>query len=369
MLLALVSSHLIFTPKMSKNHSTCQTGQLAPRGLQNDGNYCYVNSVTQALLADPTLVRAIRALTPEARNAGPVTHATHKLVQQLSRPGSQPLLAGGYLEFIGCKYGQQHLREQQDAQLFMADLLYGLVEEAEGKPLSKTIKSSYVAQIQYDVSNQGTVSSNIQDSICFSLDLEMSKVTLDQMLGKFFRTQEINSNFSQTAYIKKLSKNIVLHMKCFNYDAVRGATKIKQHLEVPSKMQLKKEWLRTDDYTSEDLTYRLVAVVYHCGEKISSGHYTTVAFNMKFQKWFMFNDKTTYPLDPDNFNHYEGSRTPYLLVYRQVKCLGGINIPPINGKLFDRQVHNSRIMKLQDGIRDNDFPPMPTRKPKKKRRA
>ena len=367
---ACVYHHLMFTANMSREPSACHTGHLAPRGLQNDGNYCYVNSVAQALLGDPALVRAVKSLTPEARHAGPVTQATYKLVQQLSRPGSQPLLARGYLEFIGCKYGQQHLREQQDAHHFLSDLLYGLMEEAEGKQLSNAVKRGYFGQIIYEVSRKNNISSNLQDTIGFSLDVEISKVTtIDQLLVNFFRAEEISPNLFQKAYIKKLPETLILHMKFFKYDALRGAIKIGQHFEVPSKMQLKKEWIQNDSYTSEDLTYRLVAVVYHSGERISSGHYTTVGFNMKFHKWFSFNDNTAFPIDAENFKHFEGSRTPYLLVYRQVKWLADINIPPIKGNFSDRQVHNSRIMKVQDDIWNNMFPPMPKRKPKQKRRA
>ena len=59
-----------------------QTVSLLPRGLTNRSNYCYINSILQALLACPPFYNLLMAL-PHSKNSNKMRSSSTPLIDSM----------------------------------------------------------------------------------------------------------------------------------------------------------------------------------------------------------------------------------------------------------------------------------------------
>ena len=93
--------------------------------------------------------------------------------------------------------------------------------------------------------------------------------------------------------------------------------KIMDSLKIPTILEIN---LETCPNANSNVEYSLQAIVFHIGNNISSGHYTSCCRNQTDHQWRYFDDETVEIKHEQEVEYMlEGSRKqPYLLFYEDI---------------------------------------------------
>lgn len=108
--------------------------------------------------------------------------------------------------------------------------------------------------------------------------------------------------------IEKEPANLILVVKHFEFQRSSGERR-KLQREVHYD-----EYITLMTQSGAQFTYKLNALIVHCGKSIDCGHYYTLAVSKN--RWYKLNDSLVSAFD-GNINHLEAEHTPYILFYEQ----------------------------------------------------
>ena len=121
--------------------------------------------------------------------------------------------------------------------------------------------------------------------------------------------------------IETLPPILILHLKRFFYDDKKGGLrKVDKKVRFSTDLIIEQKWLSesAQNYTLDQRSYKLFAVVYHHGIKATGGHYTADVFHIGLRSWLHFDDESVLPIKLHDVLAHSSKRTPYLLYYRQL---------------------------------------------------
>lgn len=155
-----------------------------------------------------------------------------------------------------------------------------------------------------------------------------NEYTVQQLLNDYFVTEKLcdDNKYScekcktlcdgeRSLKIVEGPSNLILVIKHFKYDRkfhIRRKLMYKVHHNETVMLNVTNEKGEPYHYT-----YRLYAVIVHCGANIDSGHYYTFASDVN-GNWFKFNDSHISRSSLNELMHSTKLNTPYILFYELV---------------------------------------------------
>ncbi|XP_044760356.1 ubiquitin carboxyl-terminal hydrolase 10-like [Coccinella septempunctata] len=358
-----------------------KSANLQPRGLINRSNYCYINSILQALLACPPLCNLLIGLSKNLTENGhgakinkfeklPDSYLNRISKRNKKKQGSFDFSCGDSIEassiytILNDTRSDSFLVEgrQEDAEEFLGLLLNGLKDEMmniiescktenkiemnhdseDWKQMGPKNKRNITRKVQFDktpisdifggllcskIHKTGDESTeNIQPFLTLQLNIRTAK-TITEALEQLTIKNQLEGITSaktnqkvkawQQVLIEKLPAVLVLHLQCFRYNG-NGCTKIMKKVEFPIDLQVDSKILSGKPSSSSEKQYKLFAVVYHEGKEASKGHYVADAFHSGHHTWLRFDDAKVRSVSVESVLKPHGDRVPYLLFYKEV---------------------------------------------------
>jgi ubiquitin C-terminal hydrolase len=339
-------------------------------GLQNYGATCYINSLLQQLYMIPEFRNGIlnvpildhkELLTDLDQNP---LYQLQLVFTNLSYSIKQHHTPLHFIQSIKY-YNNQPINcsQQQDCEEFLnilVDRLEGVLKTiGKESVLDESIRgrlSSEVISLDKEYpyySEQETPSLNI------SIDIK-NKRTIEDALDLYVKGEIIEGydcekynkkiNIIKRNSIKKLSKNVIIHVKRFEFDYnTFEKVKLNDYFEFPQVIDFK-PWLRStilyqnrDDPNYKDIEidfnevndtegfrYQLSGVLVHLGTSADSGHYYSFIYDPLSEKWFEYNDSRIsefnisnlknecFGEDKDAIENSSRSQNAYLLFYSKI---------------------------------------------------
>jgi len=333
-----------------------------PRGLDNTGLMCFVNSSFQLLFASPPFVSFANFMklqyplfSPQQRKITPAWGALCNFLNDFrfsdcaTTDGSfSSLKALDMIEntsstdtrkldkVFGPFSSNRSPRQQEDSGEFLSyflnvlhDELLNLIklapipkdDEGPWKTEGTGRKNIVVTETQGEFSPLSDLFSSIVRSETLSfkksrsmntesnlvLPLPIINITkLEVALSKFVEEEQITDEISKKTSFMKFPMSLIIGLKRFSYNDY-GLIKLKHIVEYPEILSL------TTLNASEPKNYQLSAVVVHIGNSPTSGHY--VCYGRRFDgTWLLFDDSKVTPLPGDC--SYLGLQA-YLLLYNR----------------------------------------------------
>lgn len=205
-----------------------------------------------------------------------------------------------------------------------------LVQRAFGGRMSVTYKCLECSNVSSNIDNffdlQLSLPQNV-DNFVFSKN---TNCTTQSLLDSYFHTEKMIDD--DKYYCEKCGKccdgernihiengptNLIMVIKHFKYDRkfnIRRKLLQKIHHNETVTMQTKST---TNDQASLLLTYKLYAMVVHCGMSMDSGHYYTFGADPN-DNWFKFNDSFVSESSWNEIRNLNETNTPYILFYELV---------------------------------------------------
>lgn len=195
----------------------------------------------------------------------------------------------------------------------LADIFVGYVRSAVFKTTSKD-------------------SATVEPFFTLKLDIQSDKVStvreaLERMVSKEsvsgFTCSKTNAEMEVTKRmtLEQLPPVLILHLKCFVYDKDGGSQKLMKEVNFTIDLEITKDLLSPNvktKYLQHQKLYKLFAVVYHHGKKVTGGHYTTAVFHPAINKWVHYDDSNVKIVHVTQVLQFSAPRVPYLLYYRRV---------------------------------------------------
>ncbi|KAJ3021941.1 hypothetical protein HKX48_007414 [Thoreauomyces humboldtii] len=350
-----------------------------PRGLINNGNMCFMNAILQPLVHCPPFYNSLKELGRAfVHNFNAKSSLLGSMLMFLNEfhedePGQQLILPDGDDEnaFVP-EYVYDTLRElkhidsakgrQEDAEEFLGFILDGLHEEmlnlektsnvhagnggsheadswSEVGRNNKTLetRSTQVATSPISSIFMGKMRSMVRcpgrkDSVTFQpfqalqLDIAPEAVTTidDALLN--LTTAEILEGFTAPTkghkghatkqyFVENLPPILILHLKRFVYDNVKGALKLHKYVTYNNAIKVNPDIMSPAVRgASQYLEYRLFAVVYHHGRYAAGGHYTCDVLRQSGD-WLRMDDAHVTTTSPQDVLGEKDDRQAYMLFY------------------------------------------------------
>ncbi|CAD1479173.1 unnamed protein product, partial [Heterotrigona itama] len=358
-----------------------QTVSLLPRGLTNRSNYCYINSILQALLACPPFYNLLMAL-PHSKNSNKMRSSSTPLIDSMIKFVHEftPLSDGARLarKERANKRGEDTIVDiqcgvafepfyvytmlknmsaagvfsvegrQEDAEEFLSCLLNGINDEMlevmgpknKGSITRCTefgrtpLSDIFRGQLRSRVSRVGEQpTDNVQPFFTLQLDIEKAesvKGALEILVGKdqlegmtCSKTKQQIEAWKQVT-LEELPIILILHLKWFDYK-LDGCSKIVKSVEFPIDLKLDSKFLSPNaikKLNPKQKHYKLFAVTYHDGKEATKGHYVTDAFHVGYGGWVRYDDSSLKGVSESNVLKPTPPRVPYLLYYRRCDTIG-----------------------------------------------
>uniref|UniRef100_T1J495 Ubiquitin carboxyl-terminal hydrolase n=1 Tax=Strigamia maritima TaxID=126957 RepID=T1J495_STRMM len=130
--------------------------------------------------------------------------------------------------------------------------------------------------------------------------------------------QEIEA--SRKITLEKLPVILILHLKRFVFDRNGGCRKLLKRVDFGIDLELNL-LSSVGKSVHKQRRYRLFAVVYHDGQELAKGHYTTDVFHAGYKSWLRADDSNIHQISEANVMKHSPPRVPYLLYYRNVETI------------------------------------------------
>ncbi|EFN69898.1 Ubiquitin carboxyl-terminal hydrolase 10 [Camponotus floridanus] len=361
-----------------------QTVSLLPRGLTNRSNYCYINSILQALLACPPFYNLLKAM-PLPKNRGknsatplidnmvkfvreftPLTEAARMprkdrvhnkrgedtVIDIHSGVAFEPSYIYTMLKHTSAAGAFSVEGRQEDAEEFLSCLLNGINDEMlevmgpknKGAVTRCTefgrtpLSDIFRGQLRSRVSRAGEQpTDNVQPFFTLQLDVQKAesvKNALEILVGKdqvegmtCSKTRQQIEAWKQVT-LEELPVILILHLKWFVYKFDKysnGCSKILKSMEFPVDLKIDGKFLSPNTVKKlgpKQKQYKLFAVTYHDGKEATKGHYITDAFHIGYGSWVRYDDSAVKSVPESNVLRPTSPRVPYLLYYRRCDTIG-----------------------------------------------
>ncbi|KAJ8965673.1 hypothetical protein NQ314_003955 [Rhamnusium bicolor] len=354
---------------------------LQPRGLINQSNYCYINSILQALVACPPLYNLLNGLSQnissnEKRKPTPVidgmcrfvkefTHlpanmrVNHRRSEGKNQKKDQGIIINTDIPFQpswiykmlnGIRTDLIEGR-QEDAEEFLGCLLNGLNDEM--LELIKLVKNDLDEphQLTNNCQHENGLDKEWQvmgpkNKGSITRRTDFGRTPISDIFGGFLKsrihrtgdhvTENIQPFFTLQLNIEKVKTvREALEALVTKYQ-LEGLTSSKTNEEVEAWQQVMLDelpiilvlHLKCFDFKLDGckkiikaldfpIDLKIDAMVYHDGKEASKGHYVTDAFHVGYSSWLRYDDASVKPVQEEHVLKPQGTRVPYLLFYRR----------------------------------------------------
>ncbi|XP_051986799.1 ubiquitin carboxyl-terminal hydrolase 10-like isoform X1 [Xyrauchen texanus] len=194
------------------------------------------------------------------------------------------------------------------------------------------IFGGHIRSVVYQQSSKE--SATLQPFFTLQLDIQSEKVrTVQEALEVLVARESVQGYTTKTKQEIEISRRmtleelppvLVLHLKRFVFEKTGGCQKLVKNIEYPVDLEISKDLLsqgvRSKTFKGQR-TYRLFAVVYHHGNSVTGGHYTTDVFHIGLNGWLRIDDQAVKIINQHQVVKQTAERTAYLLYYRRVDLL------------------------------------------------
>jgi ubiquitin C-terminal hydrolase len=345
-------------------------------GLRNYGCTCYLNALVQQLYMIPDFRRAIYSVeinekfiegSDETLDKNPL-YQLQLVFANLSHSLKQFHTPIHFIRSIKAFGGEPiNVKQQQDCEEFLNILTDRLEQEFKIYNKENIFDDKIKCRISSEVisleKEYPYYSEQENPHLAISLDIK-NKRTLEEALDLFIKGEALEGenkinvekydkkiSILKRCSIKKLSNNVVIHLKRFEFDYnTFERIKINDYCEFPMTIDFK-PWMRTtilqqnrDDPNFKDIVleedysemetdaykYQLTGVLVHSGSSADSGHYYSFIFDQASQKWFRYDDNRVTEFDESGLkaecfgddasaDSYFKCKNAYLLFYSKIK--------------------------------------------------
>ncbi|KAL4613551.1 ubiquitin carboxyl-terminal hydrolase 10-like isoform X1 [Arapaima gigas] len=194
------------------------------------------------------------------------------------------------------------------------------------------IFGGHIRSVVYQQSSRE--SATLQPFFTLQLDIQSEKIrTVQEALESLVARESVQGyttkskqeiEVSRRVTLEELPPVLVLHLKRFVFEKTGGCQKLVKNIEYPVDLEISKDLLspgvRSKIFKGQR-TYRLFAVVYHHGNSVTGGHYTTDVFHIGLNGWLRIDDQAVKVINQYQVLKYSVERTAYLLYYRRVDLM------------------------------------------------
>ena len=275
------------------------------KGIKRPSNTCYMNVIVQMLYHLPAFQRLIfnvdtREMISEDRRLIVALQTT--FLELLKESKGNCISIDNLLSAFDMD--QISDIKQEDTHQFLIDILNELREKVG---LKKEITDLFGFKQQSGKSHE------IQDEICWTLNLDNNKTFQESIQADRHEYQLENGEMAKDVFIT-LPKVLIMHLNLFN-DPNRPDIKITPKIAFDQTIDLG-PFVEGDEYVNKG-KYSLYAVIIHYGN-LSSGHFYIILRPRLGTQFYVFNDENVQK-PPVGFLDYKNTKSlpayPYLLVY------------------------------------------------------
>jgi ubiquitin C-terminal hydrolase len=326
----------IITSNDSQNITTSNDSQnitasnyiIEPKGLNNLGSTCYLNSVLQSLLSLDSFVEFFNSVHFTKNQRISLIMANFILSYKGSNGVCSP---SDICLYVKCNEFRIGDRMQHDAEEALNCIIDKLIEEAEAEAtqevsselimsahslnsnkscsLNDIIGGGLISEISCVQAHKSSVNENF-----IILSLSVVANTFEQCIKHFFDPEDISDtykcencsekNSSSKKYLLAHSNPILIfHLKRFN----NLRQKINTPVQIPHQLTI-----NTTDENSSNKNYRLKALVIHQGGTAGGHYYAKIN---RGGSWYIANDSAIQPINETQVNDTDA----YLLFYEHIQ--------------------------------------------------
>ncbi|TPP47140.1 Ubiquitin carboxyl-terminal hydrolase family protein [Leishmania donovani] len=295
-----------------------------PRGIMNNSNFCFMNSMLQALMFIPSFAQLTVSVScdAQARQLCPTLATLGKWTLQYWKPGFTRLAmiaptlmprlpAGANNSNSGAPRSavvpaSQRILDgsvQEDAQEFLQKLLERVHEELKGWTFVKG-KEKLAVREHEDVQGQskllasifgGTLESHLQGKqrqrdrvsvlieryYCLPVDVGFApECTVEQALERTFMTERIydsehEKKLKKTLRLGRLPSVLFLQLRRWAVTREGELVKLDNVVRIKRTLLIPRTICADETLGNTERAYRLLSVVCHRGDAVSRGHYVT----------------------------------------------------------------------------------------------
>ena len=308
-------------------HEDDEENQVVVVRLENDSNYCYMNTVLQLIHRiksdisnDFTLKNGIKYLKNSLRqikknieidysNIGDmfsdiINYYYHSKVRE---PKNLELL----FEISGRVFNNKldiddNFDKQQDVVEFINIFFSNILKEH----CKYTENNNY-----YGGDNYEFIKSYDENNFIISLPIDRNTKDIQSCYEKYIEMQLLQKPLEDVNYdkcykkieIKNTSDNLLIMLNRFNYDKKTNVTKkIKNHVEINKLLIIGNEKFKID------------SCIYHTGTSTKSGHYIILIYDDNGEPSYIINDLDHTDKDVNEDTYTSIQRNAYLLLYKKV---------------------------------------------------
>lgn len=194
------------------------------------------------------------------------------------------------------------------------------------------IFGGHIRSVVYQQSSKE--SATLQPFFTLQLDIQSEKIrTVQEALEALVARESVQGyttkskqeiEISRRVTLEELPPVLVLHLKRFVFEKTGGCQKLIKTIDYPVDLEISKDLLSPGvrgKIFKGQRTYRLFAVVYHHGNSVTGGHYTTDVFHIGLNGWLRIDDQAVKVINQYQVVKQTAERTAYLLYYRRVDLL------------------------------------------------
>ncbi|CAJ0883074.1 7111_t:CDS:10, partial [Entrophospora sp. SA101] len=326
---------------------SCQKSVAGYVGLQNLGATCYVNSIVQQFFMNSDFRKSLLAAPVNDENKDDSLLYQLQIVFGYLQESEKKAFEATQFCHAYKDYDGQPLNValQMDVDEYFNGLFDRLENSVSGTPYSMLLKEHFGGTIVQQIKSKSCGHISEKEESFFAIQCEVkNKKNVEESLEHDVEGELLDGDNQyfcakcgksvdaiKRSCIKKLPKNLIMHLKRFDFDMeLLKRVKINEYFEFPNRINMEpytldylirkelgggagvgvQEDIKSDKQNKSQFEYELVGVLVHTGTA-DSGHYYSFIKERKSapssssshesdeeRRWYQFNDSTVEIFDP-----------------------------------------------------------------------